>query len=291
MRKLLLILLGILIFEVFCFFYSETNSIKVNYQKIFDEELASALEGIRVIHLSDLHIKRIGVREKKLLKIIKYVDPHIIFISGDFISGNKGIRPCIEVMKYMANGRTVIAVLGNSDHTYKHHRRNTFLLVKCLKRAGVTLLRNESARIAIKIGEKYPRELFVLGLDDNYLRYDDIFKAKTNLPKKGPKILVVHCPNIIEKIDTADINLILTGHSHGGQIVIPFIGPVYSNPSEHSRKRYYSGLYEEETKMYVNRGIGTSLVPFRIFCRPEVTCFEFKSRKKKKYGSSPYNRI
>jgi predicted MPP superfamily phosphohydrolase len=117
--------------------------------------------------------------------------------------------------------------------------------------------------------------VYIVGLDDNYLFYDNIFKAMNNVPASSPKILLAHAPNIIDKIDVKGINLILSGHTHGGQINIPFIGALYLNPVSWSQRKIVAGLYNFETKVFVSKGVGTTLIPMMLFCRPEIVVLEF----------------
>lgn len=276
MRKIKFILITILIFEIGYFFYRETNDIIVNTQEITDGALANILGDLRVIQISDLHIKKFGVREKRLIRLIDKINPDIIFITGDFISRNKAIKPCIKIVGQLVSKCPVIAVLGNGDHSYKKKFVDTEWLIKGLKEKGVKILVNESIRLTVKeTGLETDNSLYIIGLDDNYRWLDDIFKATRNVPENSPKILLAHSPNIIEKINIKGINLILSGHTHGGQIVLPFIVAIYTNPVCNARKKFISGLYMEDTKLYVNRGIGTSGICLRLFCKPEITMFKF----------------
>lgn len=264
------------IVEVGLFVYGETTGITVYRHEIPDTALARDLEGVTIVHISDLHIGKPGLIEDRLVKIINKIDPQIIFITGDFLSGNKGIGPCIDTLKRFTAGRVVIAILGNSDHSYLKQHVDTELLAKGLERAGVQLLRNESMIVRVK--RDHPdssRDVYIVGLDDNYLAYDDIFTAMNNVPSQSPKILLAHSANIIDKINTEGINLVLSGHTHGGQINLPLWGPLYLNPVWGAKRRMVAGLYQYETNVFINKGIGTTLLPLRLFCRPEVSILKF----------------
>jgi uncharacterized protein len=279
MKKLKYILLIILFLELGYFFYTQTNDIVVDTQVISDPVLKGILGDARIVQISDLHIDRVGPREHKLIALIKQIDPDILFITGDFISYNEGIASCREVVSALAQGRTVIATLGNGDHTQKHTDIDTQLLFNELQKTGITLLVNESLKLTLK-GDASRKDvpqasLYIIGLNDNHLWLDDIFKATANVPAEAPKLLLAHAPSIIEKINTGGINLILSGHTHGGQIVFPYIGALYTNRGINARKKFVSGLYNEDTKLYVSRGIGTSGLPLRLFCKPEITVFKF----------------
>lgn len=280
MKKLKIMLVIILIIEVGYFFYVETNDIVITTQEIQDFELQEVLGKLRVIQISDLHIKKIGSREKRLISLINKINPNIIFITGDFVSRNEGITPCIEVLKQITEKHLVVAIFGNSDHYHKDKAIDTELLVKGMEEIGMKVLVNESLKLTVKgTIPATNHSLYVVGLDDNYLWYDNIFKAMNNVPEDSPKILLAHCPNIIEKINTKGINLVLSGHSHGGQIVLPLVGALTTSAPCNAKKKFISGLYNDgSSNLYVNRGIGTGgKIPMRLFCKPEITLFKFNS--------------
>jgi predicted MPP superfamily phosphohydrolase len=280
MKLLRGLLAGLLLVEIAYFLFDQTTGIVVETPRIADAELASIFGGVRVVQISDLHVTHFGYLERKLIKTLDRIDPDVIFIAGDFVTGPGGINVCIDVLREIVRRRVVIAVLGNNDHSSRQDFINTSELVKGLKKAGVHVLLNESLFLSVRRpGAAARPSVYVVGVDDNFLWRDDLFKATTNVPADAPKILLAHAPNIVEKIDPAHIHLILSGHTHGGQIALPFIGALYTNPTFHSKLKLVAGLYDEGTKLYVNRGIGTVMVPLRIFARPEVTVFRFVDEK------------
>ncbi|MHB9154913.1 MAG: metallophosphoesterase [Endomicrobiales bacterium] len=267
----LLLLLGLAFF-----WHVETNDVAVTVCRVNDPELAELLGSARVVQISDLHVRRQGLRERNLARVINRVDPDLVLVTGDNMAGSRGIEPCAALLHEIGKGRTVVATLGNNDHSYQRHFNDTERLVAELKKAGVRVLVNESLKLTVERGGRSGgKPLYIVGLDDNFLWYDDFFKATRNVPKDAPKLVLAHAPNIIEKIDTRRVKLILSGHTHGGQVVVPFLGAVYLNPTFRARKRFVSGLYRDDTLLYVSRGIGTVLLPVRLFCKPEVTLFEF----------------
>ena len=99
MKKLRILLVIVLIFEIGYLLYKETNDIVISMQEIKDSKLAGSLAKLKVIQISDLHINSMGIKEKRLVSLINKISPDLIFITGDFVSSNKGIKPCIEVLK------------------------------------------------------------------------------------------------------------------------------------------------------------------------------------------------
>ena len=274
MKRLHAALATAILIETGLFFCFQTTVPAVTVQEIKDGELARALSGTRVALVSDLHMKGSGMPRRQLEGPIARINPDIVFVAGDLVAGNKGITACVELLGRIARDRRVIAILGNNDHSYGNRRMDTEGLVRGLETVGVTVLVNESVKLetGASRGEGC---VYVAGVDDNFLMYDDLFKARENIPSEHPMILLAHAPQIVEKVETEGINLVLSGHTHGGQIVLPFLGALYTNPVYRSRKKFVAGLYDEGTKVYVSRGIGTSGVPLRFMCRPEITVFSF----------------
>jgi len=283
-----ILLLVFLVIEIVIFFYTERDDIQVKTQVIVDNELSKVLKNVRIVQISDFHIHRIGRRERKLVSIMQKIDPDLIFMTGDFIDNKEGIRPLREVVKKMASpGTLIIGILGNSDH--KCGKEVVTLLLEALRKNGVEMLVNESLKFRVTTTNYHQLEkrkntdnyIYVVGLDDNYTWNDNFFKAMNNVPLESPIILLAHAPHIVEKVNTQGINLVLSGHTHGGQIVFPFLSPLHLNPVCNARKKFVSGLYlDEGTKLYVNRGIGTAVLPIRLFCKPEITLFQFNSNCK-----------
>jgi len=277
-NKVINLLLGVFFcLEVGYFLNLETNKIMIKKIIIPDKKLADVFQGLRVIQISDLHIKKIGYREKELVRIIKNIAPDIIFITGDLLSNNHNTTAVTQLVNTLGKIATVIAIPGNTDHLVKGYKKDINLIKNLSFNSNVYLLINQSLELTVQ-QKSYVKKIYILGLDDNYTWNDDFFKVMLGIPSRAPKILLVHAPNIIEKIDASDINLVLSGHTHGGQIVFPFIGPIVVNRVCHSKKKYISGLYfDEGTKLYVNQGIGTAIIPLRLFCRPEITFIQFNA--------------
>lgn len=275
MRKIINILLVLVVTaELGFFLYFQTNTIVIHSQTINDSELAAFFNGFKVVQISDLHIYRFGNRERMLVSLIGKLDPQLIFITGDFANRNSTIVSALKVVGKIAENRNVIAILGNSDHQNGLEKIDTQKLVSGLNKIGVHILVNKSIKLKNEVDSVY-----IIGLDDNYLWKDDFFKATANVPSTVKKILLAHSPDIVSKVRLGKINLVLSGHTHGGQINLPFVGAIVTNRVCNSFYKFVSGLYSyQNTKLYVNRGIGTSSVPLRLFCRPEITVFEFHKK-------------
>ena len=243
-----------------CFFI-EPNSLVIKKYEIED----NSLQGIRVAFLSDFHLKR---REyKKLDKIVNMTNaqnPNVVLLGGDFARGHNikdTMNPVITAQKLSLINAPTYAVLGENDWW-----TDGDAISKALKDSGIRVLENSSVRIILK-----NRYVDIIGLSDLTTQKPSISKAfrKTALPR----ILITHNPDVyFDIID--DVNLILAGHTHGGQFVIPFAKPVYV-PSKYGSE-FASGLIKKaRNRMIVSTGIGTTGFPARLNCKPEIVIVDF----------------
>jgi len=157
-------------------------------------------------------------------------------------------------------------VPGNTDHLFIDGKG----LADVLRPAGIRILVNQAERLQVDVGKYF----WLVGVDDPVEGFANLSEALGSVPPGSPEILLAHGPKIFEKAIQEKINLVLVGHTHGGQIGIPFLIHLsdYAN-----RTPYMKGLFKKEsTQMYVNRGIGTKMLNVRFLCRPEITLIEIK---------------
>ncbi len=248
-------------------FLFEPNNIQVERIDIGIENLPDSFTNAKIVHLTDFHSLGFSEREKKVLEIVEQINPDFVFITGDFIDRTtKDIASCEKFWQKFGSryqGR-IFGVLGNHDPSS---------LEKLLESAGIVILNNENRKIFQK--EKY---IYLVGVNDPDTGRDDLAKAMTGAETNVPKILLAHSPDIIEDLGIGETpDLILAGHTHGGQIKIPFLRPFWV-PTQ-NRGKYASGLFEiGNTYMYVNRGIGTTALPIRFNCSPEISVIELTKK-------------
>lgn len=244
----------------------EPNWIEVNTVTVQDEQLANRLRGIKVVQISDLHLKdRLGFREKRLVKMLNELRPDILCITGDIIDDVGVLRDTIQLLNDIKVTAGIYAVLGNTDH----HFFRTKALVNELQSTGVTILLNENKDVTLPNGQ----HIRFAGVDDPVTGRAKLERALTNIPTGEPVLLLAHSQDIYAQSVLAGVNLLLVGHTHGGQVGIDFL----------LRKSDYANRYMNmagvvkagETTMYINRGIGTKTLPIRFFCRPEITVLRF----------------
>ncbi len=256
-------------------YWIEPNWIRTERVVIKDSALASVLAGIKVLQISDIHIgNSIGYREQQLIETVNQLKPDILFITGDFFSLQKGpdaaaqLKAISGLISSLKTSIGIFGVLGN----YDGYLANNSGRMMEMKQAGIDILVNESRMMPLPNGQI----LWIAGLMDSSNQDTSdtrsIGQALKMVPNNSPVILLNHYPDIFAKAYKAGVNLVLTGHTHGGQIGIPFLVHLSNSAN---KSPYMQGLFiAGRTKMYVNRGIGTTNIPVRYLCSPEITVCE-----------------
>jgi predicted MPP superfamily phosphohydrolase len=253
---------------VFCCYYAvyiEPNWVRVQKVVIEQPELAEALSGIRIVQLSDIHtINQIRELENKMVELTNVLEPDIILITGDFISKREGFKPCMEAISRLKARIGIWGVLGNCDTSvgrYQWEQEG--------KQAGITMLFDERTSISLSDGKR----LYLLGLNNHSSTDQYLKRLMRGIKKDDAVILLDHDPSNIEDNSTFDIDLVLSGDTHGGQCGVRWIRQFYGWKSN-----YLSGLYKVgDTYLYVNRGLGWHHKPVRFLCWPEITLLTFVS--------------
>ncbi len=242
------------------------------------ENIPESFSGYRIVHLSDLHNTKFGSRNKKLIEKIKEAEPDIIVMTGDMVDM---YRPKIKVALDLAEDLVKIApvyfVTGN--HDVKAVGREE--LLAGYEKIGVSVLRNKSVRV-----ERGKDSMRLMGIDDPKFLDDKMTGNDRENTKKiielmtkstdGFEILLAHRPEMIDIYSSFSIELVLSGHAHGGQINLPGKGGMLA-PGQGWFPKYYTGLYKMgETQMVVSRGLGNSAFPFRVNNKPEIVAIELE---------------
>ena len=253
-----------------CYFYGskiEPNWIEVVSIQLAIPNLTPAFNEFKIVQISDLHSSHF-MPEKRLDHIIKLINQQqadAITITGDIITKNNDFnaRKLEKKLSKLVSQEGNLAVLGNHDHWSKVTEK----LKQVLINSRITNLDNQ-----VYVIERGTEKLTFAGLDDPYWGEPDLEQVINQLPDDSAAILLVHEPDYIEKsAKTHKFALQLSGHSHGGQIRIPFLDPLVLPPGG---RKYFVGLNQvEETIEYTNRGLGMTGLPFRFNSRPEITVF------------------
>ncbi|ETT75544.1 MULTISPECIES: metallophosphoesterase [Bacillus] len=254
------------------FLYLQNNLISITEIKITSSKIPSSFKGYKILQISDLHNKKFGDNQDVLIQKMKSIDPDIIAITGDLIdSKSYDAEVSMQLIREMVKKYPVYFVTGN--HEQWSGKYNS--LEKELKKYGVNVLRNE--HVGIRKGEQ---EINLLGIDDlefstgnrdeGNIIIDEIKKAKIEMQPDRYNVLLSHRPEFIKEYTNERLDLVLSGHAHGGQVRLPFIGGLVA-PNQGVLPKYTAGLYvEQNTSMVVSRGLGNSIIPQRILNRPEI---------------------
>ena len=227
------------------------------------------LAGRRAVHLSDIHVDRHQQRHENVILAIKELAPDWIFITGDLLNVPEGLPHLFEFLTRLRKIAPVYITLGNHDH-YSGVPVSQFS--ELADRHKITLLINQTTFIPTGSGE-----LAIVGVDDPSLHRADLQCIPPPANRRFT-LLLAHAPNILDMMDEDHaVDLILCGHSHGGQWQIPGVPTFWLPPGCRGR---ISGRHENARhRLYVNRGLGWSFLPMRWNCRPEIAVIDWTNEQ------------
>lgn len=229
-------------------------------------------EGFTIVQISDLHNKNYGKKQKRLIEKISALEPDIIVITGDIVdSRHTNIPKAVEFGEEAEKIAETYYVTGNHEHRLS--RQEFESLMNGLKQAGVVRLVGDCRDISLN-GEDFRLTGF------NGKTIADIENTCPKLEGDKLNVVLAHEPQYIEDYSKhGNIDLVLTGHAHGGQFRLPFIGGVYA-PGQGFNPEYYEGMHKMgDTTMIVSRGVGNSAFPLRLFNYPEIVKINIESEK------------
>jgi uncharacterized protein len=239
----------------------------VTDQRIWLSGLPEAFAGLRILQLSDIHHSLFFPlhRVAAVVELANSLKPDLVALTGDFITySRRSIGPVAEMLGTLRARLGVVAVLGNHDF-----RVGADIVQRALRRQRIRVLRNRHM-ILRDGGEALP----VAGVDD-YGYGADLSAALRGIPDGSPTILLAHNPRLVRRAARHGVGLVLSGHTHGGQVNLPFLGSVYGRSPE--QLRYKIGWDRlDATQIYVSRGIGTIVLPWRLRCPAEIPCLELQ---------------
>jgi hypothetical protein len=234
------------------------------------ERLPAAFDGYRIIHLSDIHMGTWMNRERLegVVELVLAEKPDLVAITGDFVSYtlDESLDELTEILARLHAPDGVYAVRGNHDCWTDPERVSAML-----GEAGIVELRNDFKRI-----EREGQRLYLAGVDDVYDERADLAAVIARLPDDGAAVLLAHEPDFADQVaGTGRFELQLSGHSHGGQLNFPVVGPLFL---PHLAKKYPRGLYQVGgMKLYTTRGLGTTALQLRVQCAPEIAVIALRS--------------
>ncbi len=230
---------------------------------IWLHRLPPALEGLKIVHLTDIHHSLFTPLEEveRVVQLANRLEPDVVALTGDYVTLSPTyIAPVARALGKLRARRGVFAVLGNHDFQVGADE-----VTRALRSHRIRVLRN--SRHPIRAGGT---TLWIIGVDDLWWNSDDLPAALESVPARDTKILLCHNPLGIWEASTRGVDLVLSGHTHGGQVRLPGIRSLYRSKLG---ERFVEGWNRlKGTQIYVSRGIGKVVVPIRVACPAEIAC-------------------
>ena len=251
------------------FLYCQNNLIETTRFDLQSKKLPESFDGFRIVHVSDLHNKSFGKENAVLLNKIENEKPDVIFITGDIVDSR---HTDFDVSLRFAEECVKIAptyyVSGNHEHRFE----NAGEMFEALQSVGVTVLEDEKAEIR-RGGDKIALYGLSAKVTDGFLG-SYAFQISALAEKKSEdefSVLLAHYPQYLHSYAQTGYDIVFSGHAHGGQFRIPFTNKGLFAPDQGFFPKYTGGKYtENNTVMVLSRGLGNSLVPLRLFDRPQL---------------------
>jgi predicted MPP superfamily phosphohydrolase len=240
----------------------EPRDLEIVRRTIKIRNLPSKLDGMAAVQVSDLHVSEINDIHWQMLAQIQALKPDLVLVTGDLVDERNAVADVADLLAGYQAPRGTWAVPGNREHATDA----VYELSVALKMRKLGLLINRATQVE--------DGFWIVGVDDPTGRFDDLRGALDGVPDGATRILLGHSPDIVERIAHSPFDLVLVGHTHGGQVNLPFFDGAWVLPGPSSH--YVKGLYNVHgSPLYVNRGIGTAKLPIRLGARPEITHFTF----------------
>lgn len=242
----------------------EPNQVQVEYVNVVLARMPGAFDGLTIAQLSDLHYGPYVSYEHlaHAVQMTNALKPDVIVVTGDFVNSSwKYIQPCAELLGQLQAPFGVFAVMGNHDYWVGYLN----LTLQALRQNKVQLLRNQAVPLT-----RGRSTMYLVGLDDLWQDLTDLRRALSNVPHNACKVVLMHEPDFADVSAQAEVDLQLSGHSHGGQVRVPFVGPLIL---PRFAEKYPMGLARvgNFTQVYTTRGIGVLPPAIRFNCPPEIT--------------------
>lgn len=243
------------------YMYLERLAVAIRRHKVPVAGLPAAFDGFTILHLSDLHEKEFGAGNSELLSLLDTEKFDMVALTGDLVLG---YRPILNAALHLVEGlrgRPIFSVCGNHEWELGQGEE----MNRRLREAGAQVLSNGC--VPLRSGSS---RLWVAGVDDPVTGRARLRQALSGVTGDAPRLLLAHSPHIYDEAVQEQIDVVLTGHTHGGQIRLPLLGAAYV-PDMGLFPRYDYGAYRTgKTTMVVNAGLGESLLPLRFNMRPEI---------------------
>ena len=256
----------------------ENNSPILTKYTVKSQRLPESFRGYKIAQISDLHNAEIGTENQKVLKLLKDADPDIIVLTGDLIDSRK---TKIDVAVNFAKKANQIAPCYYASGNHESRLTNFDVFTSKLEAVGVTVLKNQKLRL-----EDSGEYITLIGVEDPafYNEYpsdsdgDYMRKTLQSLISDDDvfRVVLSHRPELINVYAECGLDLVFSGHAHGGQFILPLIGGLYAPGQGFFPKLTQGVIAKDSTKLVISRGVGNSAFPLRINNRPEVVLVELQ---------------
>lgn len=262
--KSAVVLLIVIALLLFCNF--QNKHLETTYYTYEADQLGVDLDGYRIVQISDLHNAKFGKNNQKLVDRIRECEPDIIVLTGDLVDSNHtNVDRAVQFVDEIVKICPVYYVTGN--HEYWLEKSEYDELMDGLIGAGVVILDDQVVEIS-----RGDAKFRLVGLDDKSLA-DGTLEALLS-DEKELTVVLAHEPQYFARYAGTGVDLVLSGHAHGGQFRLPFVGGIVA-PDQGFLPEYTAGeYYMNGTEMIVSRGLGNSVIPVRLFNYPEIVCVE-----------------
>lgn len=254
-----IVILCVIVSCIVYYFWSN-HTLTVTHHQIQLEKLPEALDGIKIVQLSDLHDASFGSNQKRLIQKVNGLSPDLVVHTGDFVDSK---RWTLEENMAVIRGIEAPQFYVTGNHEAWSGRLDE--VVAALEQEGVHVLRNEGIRLPLR-GEA----LQIFGMDDPAVGEQSKQLVASEMQSLDVSILLAHRPEAIESYRKLPVDIVFSGHAHGGQFRLPFIGGLVA-PDQGLFPKWTAGMHEENEQYFViSRGLGNSIIPMRVGNRPEI---------------------
>ena len=279
-KRVLFVVVFVLVVLIVWTLWGNT-ALEVNEYEVVSDRIPQDFEGFRIAQVSDLHNAEFGEGNEKLIQLRSQTDPDVIVITGDLIdSRHTDIEIALDFARQAVKIAPVYYVSGNHEarvHEYEDLKMG-------LAEAGVVILENQKVQIT-REGES----ITLMGIADPSFQEDYLFGDSESVARQaiedlqnesdGYTILLSHRPELFDLYVDTGMDLVFSGHAHGGQFRLPFVGGLVA-PNQGFFPKYDAGQFNEEnTTMIVSRGVGNSIIPIRFNNRPEIVLVTLRNMK------------
>lgn len=238
------------------------------------EKVPESFDGFRITQVSDLHDAVFGENQEHLVEKVRKTNPNVIFITGDVIDSNRyHLEQSLDAVRQLVDIAEVYYVIGNHEVAINKVDE----IYEAMREIGVHIMPNTSVTLKHDSGES----ISLIGIEDplnGFETQEMLNEAMVNVDKEKLMVLLAHRPEKFNTYVANGIDLVFSGHAHGGQIRFPGLGGLVA-PGQGLFPKYTAGTYEDgNTTMNVSRGLGNSSVPYRIFNLPELVVVELKTK-------------